>query len=242
MSDVLSYIEDYFTGRLSQQEKLEFEDKCASDPAFAAEVAFYISVRDKMKQELQDQKKKGFDELYVQLSKQPKPLIRKIYPYIAAAAACLILFVGWRIFFGSPSMQNIADNYIRENLSTLSVTMGGQQDQLRLGIAAFNNGNYSEAEQLFTSAATANPSNPEPVQYLGQVYLVTERYNEAIAEFDKLSKNAALFANPGLFYKAVALMKRAGKGDKEQARQILLQVAQQRLVGYKEAEAWLKKI
>ena len=200
MSDVLSYIEDYFTGRLSPQEKQEFENKCTSDPAFAGEVAFYISVRDKMNQELQDQKKKEFDELYSQLNRQQKPIIRKLYPYIAAAAACLILFIGWRLFFQPPSMQDLADSYIHANLKTLGVNMGGQQDSLRAGVTAYNSGNYEVAEREFKSVATNDPNNPEAVQYLGQVYLVTGRYNEAIAEFDKLSKNATLYANPGLFY------------------------------------------
>ena len=242
MSDVLTYIEDYFTGRLSPQQKQEFEDKCTSDPAFAGEVAFYISVRDKLNQELQDQKKKEFDELYTQLSRQQKPIIRKLYPYIAAAAACLILFIGWRFFFESPPMQELADNYIQGNLKTLGVTMGGQQDKLREGVTAYNNGNYEVAEREFKSVITTDPNNSEAVQYLGQVYLVTGRYNEAIAEFDKLSGNTTLYANPGLFYKAIALMKRAGKGDKELARQTLQQVARDKLAGYKEAETWLKKI
>ena len=242
MSDVLSYIEDYFTGRLSATEKQAFEDKCAADPAFAGEVAFYISTRDRLKQELHQQKKNEFDKLYTQLAAQPKPLIRRIYPYIAAAAACLILFIGWRLFFAQPSMQNIAGNYVESNLKTLGVAMGGQQDNLRQGVAAYNNGDYDQAERVFKSVSLADPGNPDPIQYLGQTYLLMERYDEAIVQFDKLSQNTALYSNPGPFYKAIALMKRAQKGDREQARQLLQQVARNRLAGYKEAEAWLKKI
>lgn len=242
MSDALSYIEDYFTGKLSAAEKQIFEDKCTSDPAFAGEVAFYISARDKLNQELYAQKKNEFDNLYTQLAAQPRPVIKRIYPYIAAAAACLILFIGWRFFFAQPSMQSIAGNYIQDNLKTLGVAMGGQQDGLRQGVAAYNNGNYTEAERIFKSISIAEPGNPEPVQYLGQVYLLTERYNEAVAQFDRLSKDTALYSNPGLFYKAIALMKRAQKGDREQAKQLLQQVTANRLAGYKEAEAWLKKI
>lgn len=242
MSDALSYIEDYFTGKLSTAEKQAFEDRCASDPAFADEVAFYISARDRLARELHNQKMTEFGKLYKELAAQPKPLMRRIYPYIAAAAACLILFFGWRLFFSAPPMQNLADNYIRNNLSTLGVAMGGQQESLRQGVAAYNNGNYAEAERIFKSVSGAEPGNPEPVQYLGQVYLLTGKYNEAIVQFDELSKNTALYSNPGPFYKAIAFMKRAQKGDREQARQLLQQVATNRLAGYREAEAWLKKI
>lgn len=242
MSDALSYIEDYFTGRLSAEEKQAFEDKCASDPAFAGEVAFYISARDRLGQQLYNQKKNEFDALYKELAVQPKPLIRRLYPYIAAAAACLILFIGWRVFFAEPSMQNIAGNYIQQNLTTLGVEMGGPQQTLRQGIAAYNSGNYPEAERIFKSVSLAEPGNPEPIQYLGQVYLLTDRYNEAVMQFDELSKNPALYSNPGPFYKAIALMKRAQPGDRQQARQLLQQVVSSRSAGYKEAEAWLKKI
>lgn len=242
MSEVLGHIEDYFTGRLSAAEKQAFEDKCESDPAFANEVAFYISARDRLNQELHNEKKKEFDELYIKLEAQPKPILRRIYPYVAAAAACLILFIGWRLFFTPPSMQNLAGNYIENNLKSLGTSMGGQQDTLQQGIAAYNNGNYSEAERIFTFLSVADPANPEPVQYLGQVYLLTDRYNEAIVQFDKLSKITGMYSNPGAFYKAIALMKRAQKGDREQARQLLQQIANERSAGYEEAEAWLKKI
>ena len=242
MSDELTNIEDYFNGNLSPQARQEFEDKCASDPAFANEVAFYISLRDKMKQELYEEKKKAFDGLYAQLSQQRKPVIRRIYPYVAAAAACLILFIGWRLFFAAPSMQTLADNYIEENLRTLGISMGGQQDFLRAGVDAYNKGNYTEAEREFKLILNVDPGNPEAAQYLGQVFLVTERYDEAIAEFDKLSKNTKLYANPGLFYKAIALMKRGRPGDKQQAKQTLQEVAEKKLAGSKQADAWLNKI
>lgn len=241
MSDVLSYIEDYFTGRLSPQEKQAFEERCESDPAFAGEVAFYISARDRLSQELQHEKKKEFDKLYTELAAQPKPLIRRIYPYIAAAAACLILFIGWRLFFTPPAMQNLAGNYIENNLKTLGVSMSAQQDSLAKGVAAYNSGNYSQAESIFRSLSLADPAAAEPMEYLGHVYLVTGRYTEAITQFDALSRSA-LHANPGNFYKAIALMRRAQQGDREQARQLLEQVARDKSPGYKEAAAWLKKI
>ena len=48
-----------------------------------------------------------------------------------------------------------------------------------------------------------------------------------------------LYANPGLFYKAIALMKRGDKGDEDNAKQILQEVVKKDLAGSKMAKEWL---
>ena len=70
MQDTLEYIEDYFCNKLSSEEKSNFEQRCVSDTKFCAEVAFYVSTRDALKNEVVAQKRKEFDELYQDLSKK----------------------------------------------------------------------------------------------------------------------------------------------------------------------------
>jgi tetratricopeptide (TPR) repeat protein len=249
MSETLEYIDTYFNGGMSLPEKEAFEGKCESDPAFAEEVAFYISARADVKNTLRKQKKQEFHDLYVELSSKnkvsKKASVLKLVPYIAAVAACILLFWGYQLFFKEGSSQaskNLADTYIKENMQQLSVTMGGDKDSLQLGIDAFNNKNYNEAESIFIALSSNTNVSAEAVKNLGTVYLVSGKYEAAITQFKKLANQANLFVNPGLFYEAIALMERAAPGDKEKAKQILEEVVKKDLAGSKEAKDWLQKL
>ena len=57
MTDTFDYIDSYFTGRLDDAEKQQFEDRCVQDQSFAEEVAFYIQSRTIFKEELLTAKK-----------------------------------------------------------------------------------------------------------------------------------------------------------------------------------------
>jgi tetratricopeptide (TPR) repeat protein len=245
MNNALEYIEDYFTGRLSATEKEAFEDRCISDPAFAEEVAFYVSLRDGLKQELRQHKKTEFTELHDQTAAaEPAPsIVVRLRPFIAAAAVCLLLFVVWNTFFKPPSPQALADRYIEKNFTTLGITMGSNSaDRLQAGIVAYNARNFREAEKNFQSLQQGTPQHTEAVQYLGILYLATGSYDKALAQFDTLSHMEQLYANPGPFYKAVTLLKRSGKSDKEAARALLQNVVDKGLPGAPEAKEWLKEL
>ena len=245
MNDNLEYIENFFLGELSEEESQAFEIKCENDPAFAKEVSLYIAMREGLKRELHEQKKKEFDNMYAQLSKRPsthQPLMRKLVPYLtAAAAACLLIFFAWFFYWQAPSPRQLADNYIEENLQTLSVTMNGTKDSLQIGIAAFNREDYAKAEEIFQSLARQKDEvAPEALKYLGITYLVTGQYDKALAQFDTLSAYPNLYVNPGPLYKAITLMKRDAGNDREEARKILGEIIREQLSGSEEAEEWIQ--
>lgn len=245
MSNPFENIEAYFAGSLSAAEKEAFENRCVSDPAFAEDVAFYVSLRDSAKQELQQQKRAGFAALRNQLAaaKRDKSIVVRLRPFIAVAAACLLLFFVWNMFFSNPSPQALAAGYIEKNFTTLGITMGNDSaNQLQAGIAAYNAKNFGAAEKIFQSLQRSTPQQAEAVTYLGMLYLVTHKYSKALAQFDTLSQNGQLYANPGPFYKALTLMKRSGSGDKEAARTLLQTVVEKGLPGAAEAKTWLKDL
>ncbi len=63
MTDVLPYIDYYFNGELSTEEKRTFEERCLADPGFARMVAFYISLQEHSQQQWAARKKQQFDQL-----------------------------------------------------------------------------------------------------------------------------------------------------------------------------------
>jgi tetratricopeptide (TPR) repeat protein len=243
MNDSLNLIDSYFNKLLPAQEKQAFEERCISDPLFAEEVAFYISARDQLKLELHENKKKEFREYGAGLNIQPpvRTLKSNLFRILSVAAMLIVLFLCWQLFMKEPGPQKIADAYISSELDVLGKTMGGRPDSLQMGITAYNHKQYDKAEMIFRNMAIKNASDPESIKYLGIVYLASGKYDNALAEFEKLS-GFKLFANPGPFYSALALMKRSAPGDHEKARQLLQNVVQQNLHGKKYAEDWIRKM
>src|SRR6185436_11269721 len=103
MSEHLGYIDSYFNKELSPEECRIFELRIEQDPAFAEEVAFYLNTLNEAKAQLAVQKKERFREIYQEIRpSQHRGLVRKLLPYISAAAAVAIVVLG--IFlFKSPS-------------------------------------------------------------------------------------------------------------------------------------------
>jgi tetratricopeptide (TPR) repeat protein len=252
MNDLMPYIASYFEGSMKPEERVLFEERCVSDPEFAGEVAAYIVMRDALKQALAGQKRNEFAGLYEEMkgSEQLKNADRSRPYYLLknfiwyAAAACIGLIATWLIFFRSPEPEDLAQEYVVANFSTLSTTMGGvaaDKEDMQQGIAAFNARQYKKALQVFQVLSTDSSTRPEAVKNLGITYLVTGDYSNAILKFDVLAK-MDLYVNPGVFYKALVLMKRGRDGDRVMAKKYLKQVADQDLAGSREAKIWLEKL
>jgi tetratricopeptide (TPR) repeat protein len=243
MNSALNFIDDYFTGALNDDEKRDFERRCAADPDFAKEVAEYITIRDGLKQELQQKRKEEFEKLRQELTVTANPeksniITLKRISYLVAASILIIL--GWFAFFNRTNPQTIADNYIAANLSTLSLNMGGA-DSLQIGMSAYNSKLYTNAEQVFKSLANKQNPSPDAIEDLGLTYLSQKRYDEALKSFDQLSA-MSLHINKGKFYKALTLMARLQGTDKQQAKQILQEIIDKNLYGEQEARNWIKQI
>ncbi|MEO6843699.1 MAG: hypothetical protein ABI184_00930 [Ginsengibacter sp.] len=239
--DSMEYIESYFKGNNTAEQKLRFENKILNDAGFADEVAFYISANGVMTQELYEEKKQRFREMYESHKVVAmKPRVRSLWKYMAAASVILAAFLlTWFLSVDSSSPHQLADKYVQQNLTTLNVTMGNG-DSLQTGIRLFNSGKLNEALSVFETLEKSDASNSEATKYAGIVSLRLHNYDKAIKYFSLLEANTALYSNPGKFYKAIALLERNSEGDKEQAKQLLQEVVDKDLEGKSEAEKWLK--
>jgi len=229
---------------MSVEEKKEFEKRLADDSEFAEDVAFYLSAMQVSREESVNEKKSRFKELYRQNNEtiaRRVPVLRKLWPYMSAAAILLVIFLAWTFFFQSPSPQRLAGQYIEKELKELGVQMSTTKDSLELGKRLFNEGKLEEALQIFESITVSDPSSPDAKKLTGIVYLRLNQYEKALHYFKQLENQKGLFANPGLFYQALTLMKRNLPNDELEAKKLLEQVVEQDLEGKETAEEWLKK-
>lgn len=239
MNESTTYIDDYFNGLLNPEEKRDFETRCEVDEAFAAEVAGYIASRSAIRDELLQQKRKEWEGHSIKKNNARIVNLKRWY-MVAAAAAVICMVVLFVPFSKSP--QQMAGNYIDDNLQQISVTMSGTTDSLQNGISAYNKKAYAEAHEIFSRLYLADPNNSEALKYDGLCSLMQEDYTGALRLFDALAAKQNLFSNPGLFYKALVLLKRNGAGDEDAARKLLKQVVEKELEGHKEAAGLLQKM
>ncbi len=253
MSEQLEYIESYFQRKLTGPEKEEFEQRCVTDEKFAGEVAFYISSRSALNDLLLEQKKQEWSRF--DIGEEPMPVIgqdsetsssrtpvRKINErkwFLYAAAACVGIGLIVAPWFLSDSPQKKAGEYVSTSLSSISQTMDGSRDSLQLGIQYYNGSQYDKAIGLFQGVYSAHPDNSDALRFLGQTQLVQKKYDAAIVSFDELSKKQT-YSNPGVFLKAVTLLRRGQAGDPAEARKLLEQVVKENLYGSREAAKWLE--
>lgn len=246
MPDAMEYIESYFQQTLNAEERKAFETRCEADNEFAKEVAFYITTRQALREKLLAQKMQQWKDETV-IKEQTTPVIslekRKTTFgrwVVYAAAACFILAISVYLFEAQSSPQKLAANYIKENYSDLSATMDASHDSLQLGREAYKNKDYAKALQLFEGVQKTDPLNYDAIKYAGLTYLQQKNYNKALEQFDALSKLNTKF-NSGNFLKALTLLERNNRGDKEAAKVLLQKVVNEKEEGSEEAAEWLNK-
>jgi tetratricopeptide (TPR) repeat protein len=246
MQNNLEYIDEYFQGIPVPGATREFEKRVTQDPEFANDVAFYLASKQAIKQQSADQKKSRFKDIYALNTPgaiMPKPkLIRTLWPYMAVAAMVTGLVICWHIFIKPPSTQQLAQNYITENLGKLGVSMSSSKDELQRGLSFYNEGKLKQALQIFEKMIILDSSNFTAKKYAGITSLRLQQYDKAIHYFKLLEDQPNLYANPGAFLQATTLLKRNLPGDKQNAIELLNQVVQKDLEGKETAELWLKKM
>ena len=245
MMETLEYIEAYFTNALGDTEKKAFEKKCETDNAFAQEVAVYTLARQALREKLLEQKQAQWKSLKTTDSLKPeaapvrKMNFRKWVTYVAAA--CILLAVVFTFLNSKSSTQQLADKYITENYMHLSGTMAGGKETLEQGIAYYNDKKYDSALVLFKSVDTGSAEKISAKKYEGIVYLVTKDYDKALDEFQKIAE-IDLQSNPGMFLKAITLLRRNKDGDKEEAKKLLNQIVEKKEFGSEDAAKLLGEI
>ena len=239
MHDNFDYIETYFTGRCTEAEKQQFEDRIVLDQNFAEEVAFYIQSRQILKEELLKQKKSQWSP--AGSPKRRPGRLRIVYFGSIAAAAVTLVLVSIYLLVHPAGPEKLAASYIRTRYDHLSQTLDGSRDSLQQGITAYNDRSYPQALEFFTALAKDHPNNPEALLYSGLVYLRLDNYVQALHQFETLATIPSLYSNPGTLLKAVTLLQRNAAGDRETARQLLQEVVNRRLEGSREAADWLQK-
>ena len=230
MKDDLEHIDDYLKGELSADDLRLFDQRVIDDPVFAGDLAFYLSSVNVIKNQVNEEKKQHFREIYEESKSRRQPkMVRTFVPYLAAAAVIGLISIIIFIFYPVSSPSQLADRYINENLTGLGVSMSGTKDSVQTALRYYNEGKLNEALGMFEKLSESHPSDHKVKEYAGIVSLRLADYDKSLKHFRELEALVNLYANPGKFYVALTLMKRSGPGDIVEAKKLLQQVIDQRL-------------
>lgn len=241
----MEYIDDYFNRSNTAEQKQQFEQRIIHDISFAEEVAFYISTHNVVKEQLQTQQKERFRKAYeAQKAALPrKQPVKQMWKYAVAACAVVATMVfSWELIGTGRSPEQLAEEYIQQHWKTLDIAMSSAPDSLQQGLTLFNAGKPEAALLMFENMMKNDPENFMVKKYAGIAALRQSQYDKALFYFAALAKDTTLHSNPGLFYEAVALLKRSGPGDINAGKKLLQEVVKNDLEGSKEAERWLRKL
>ncbi|WP_028667079.1 hypothetical protein [Runella zeae] len=236
----LELIDNYYNNQLSDEAKIVFEKSLQQDPHFASEVAFYVQAKQAAQKEARQRR---LAELTALGQQQTLRRTRRVYyGWTAAASIVLVLGISWYLWLGvepTPSLSIATDEwateYVSQNLGTLPIAMGDiKQDSLKLGISAYNDSELATAKAIWESLYQKDKNNPELEKLLGIVCLRSGDYDQAISYFHRLGNRTDLVSNWGKFYEAIALLKRKQPLDNIRAQNLLKEIKENKLEGWKE--------
>jgi len=238
------FIDDYFSGSPTPADKEVFEKRLQTEPAFADEVALYLSVIAVKREDADKESKLRFKELYISKEKEtatPVVKFRWLKPLMSAAAVLIVVLLAWTFFLKSPSASQLADKYIETNLKEFPLKMG-PDNEIQEAKNLINNGKLAEASKKLEDILIKNPGNADIIELAGIVSLRMDNYDKALGYFDWLAKEQGYFTNPGEFYQALTLLKRNQPGDIQKAKVLLQDVVNKNLTGNETAKEWLKDL
>jgi tetratricopeptide (TPR) repeat protein len=151
-------------------------------------------------------------------------------------AAALILALSWWVLLKKPEniTEQMAVQYIEQNLMTLPVKTDDTQDSLELGKGFYNERKYPEALSIFEKLLD---KESQALEFTGLTILQMNKFEEAIRYFEILSQNTELITNKGKFYTALVYFKQR---NTQKGKLVLKKVIEQNLAGKKDAEVFLK--
>ncbi|MEJ7766401.1 MAG: hypothetical protein WKF89_01220 [Chitinophagaceae bacterium] len=238
--DSLDYIDSYFKGALSTEQRVIFEDRIKSDGSFADEVAFYLTALQAARNQNATDKKERFREIYGESKKVQATPARLSWLYqVAAAAIITVLIVGVYLYLQPDKPQNIAKHYINKHFNTMGVQMGTLTVNMENGKRLYNEGKFEQALQTFEELRKIDSTEFFASEFAGITALQLKNYDKAASYFEQMERHTAMYVNPGRFYHALTLMKRNKPGDQELAASLLKDVVKRKLSGKDEAQRFL---
>ncbi|WP_452228802.1 MULTISPECIES: tetratricopeptide repeat protein [unclassified Lacinutrix] len=216
------YINKYFEGTLSEEEKKALHALLAKDKDLNAEFEFQKELKDTLVLNDREEIKKEIQDW----DKTPEKQLFKSWQIVAS----LILLIGasWLLFFSSPSSnQNeklYASNFEPYRNIVQPIVRGEHKEDLQSkAFAAYETKDYENANLYFDQILNKEP-NQTISFYKANTLLQLDKTKEAIAILETNVKKSDTLQDRNLWYLALAYLKNDNtEASKKTLKQLVLQ-------------------
>lgn len=184
--------------------------------------------------------KKMISHTTSEFNKKPlqKNNVRRLFYYIAAAS--VVVFLGFQLFLNqSLTNQELYNSYIDLDDLPSFVSRNNGSNTLPEAQELFEDKNYEEALLIFNEKSNDVENLGHLLIYKAISQIELEKYKEAAQTLDELINSDLLDAEKGYWYKALLFLK---ENRKEEAKQILKYIIENRLYNNINAEDLLKEL
>lgn len=234
--DQLKKIDRYLMKQMSSEEENLFEEQMSNDDSLRKEVELskeinhYLSDEkssskipnnefvDKTRAFIKSDEAKQFKAKILKIGNRkttPKPSKRRSF-LIAASIAIFIAIISSFFFFNEDNSQKLYAEFYNQNDLPTFTKRDGIVSILKDGEVAFLDKDYKKATQLFT-AYLNETENPDPNVFIfrGASNMMTDHFDSAISDFDKMINSNHIDHLRGRWFKALTFLK---MNDKIRAR------------------------
>lgn len=160
---------------------------------------------------------------------------RNIFIYLAAAS--VVLFLGFQIFFNQDmSNQELYDSYVGLDDLPSFVSRSDAPNSLSKAQELFEDGKFKDAISIFELEQNGNNNIAQILIYKGLAYTELGEFDEAQLTFDKLINSNLLDAEKGYWYKGLSYLK---SDQVEEAKTIFQKILAENLYNKSKAEELL---
>lgn len=236
MNSNFEWLDDYMEGKLSPQQRLDFEQALKGDEKLRHAVENYPLMKQLSASLIEDETRQMLKEL--ENVKAVPDNTRRLWWWLAAAVFVgLMAYISKSVLFSSHDEQVLADLYQKP---LPDAQRGGVIDTLTLtkAIDLFDRNHLAEALPFFQAPATNDSLQTLSNRYLAHIYLRTEKLTLADSLFRSL-ENASNYRNEALYNRMlIALLFH----KKEEARRLfnLLDKSQFSEAQLKKVEGYLR--
>lgn len=227
-------LDAYFDGSLSEEEKVEFEQRLMHDPSFKEEFEFQQSLRQSLRKREHEQIREMFARENASVPTKTFR-IRRFIPALIAASLLLMATIGY-FLLTSPPPSDYSQLFVAyfepyENVIH-PIERGNPMEDLRSrAFYAYENQQYEDAIDLFRQLAEQQP-DPYIDFYSGIVLLQLDRNKEAVDRFHRYLDLEGKLEDRATWYLALSYLK---IGDTAKASVLLREIIS--ADGYKSEQA-----
>ncbi|MEM7373850.1 MAG: tetratricopeptide repeat protein [Bacteroidota bacterium] len=176
-------VEQFLSGKLSEEAHKAFDQQCREDPAFAEEVrtqiGIHLGIRRASTQSLKSHLKEDF--LSYPPNVRSHPARQRILLSVAAVIALLLVIAGiHQLFFSTPSSEQLFASYFE--LPPGEGVRDAASDTEQVWLTAMDHyyqEDYAASIPLLSQLSTEAPFEARAYFYLGICYLMLEQYPQA---------------------------------------------------------------